>query len=202
MSETDVRTQHWWQRLCRLALRLTGWQLEASLPPEPKYLIIGAFHTSNWDFPLALLAMGGMGLTPRWVGKDSLFRGVPGRLMKALGGIPVKRGAKRNFVRQMVDLYNRSDSLVVVMSPEGTRGKTTHWKTGFYYIALGANIPIALGYVDYRRKRVGVGGWFRPGGDLRADMHILRDFYRDKHGKYGAQHSDIRLLSDVPPGEQ
>lgn len=197
MLDSTTLPQPWWQRFSRYTLRTAGWELVAQLPPTPKYLIIGAFHTSNWDFPLALLAMSGMGIKPRWIGKDSLFHGLPGRVMKMLGGIPVVRGARRNFVQQIVDLYQRSQSLVITMSPEGTRGKSTHWKTGFYYIARGANIPIALGFVDYVKKQVGVGDYFTPSDDIHKDMEIIRTFYQDVHGKYLDQHGDIMLQSDL-----
>lgn len=197
MLNSTTFPQPWWQRFSQRVLQTAGWELVAHLPQVPKYLIIGAFHTSNWDFPLALLAMGGMGLKPRWIGKDSLFRGLPGRLMKVLGGIPVVRGARKNFVQQIVDLYQSSQSLVIAMSPEGTRGKTTHWKTGFYHIARGAGIPIALGFVDYSTRRVGVDGYFTPSEDIRKDMDIIRNFYRNIRGKYPNQHGEILLERDL-----
>jgi len=197
MDENLSSPQPWWQRLSRWILRLIGWELDDNLPPGQKFLVIGAFHTSNWDFPLVLLGMGGLGLRPRWVGKDSLFRGLPGRLMKLMGGIPVVRGARRNFVQQIVDLYNASERLVITLAPEGTRSKTTHWKSGFYYIARGAGIPIALGYLDYATRRVGIGGWFVPSGDLQADMDVIRAFYRDKRGRYPDNHGEVRLLSEM-----
>ncbi len=188
--------------MCRWLLKCSGWTLVEQLPPEPKYLIIGAFHTSNWDIFLVLLGMGGLGLRPRWIGKDSLFRGPFGGLMRALGGIPVVRGARRNFVQQIVERYKTSERLVIVMAPEGTRRKTTHWKTGFYYIAVGANIPIALGFLDYTTRSVGVGGYFTPTGDVRADMDVIREFYRDKRGRYPANHGEVRLLSEMEAQQQ
>ncbi|RME87819.1 MAG: glycerol acyltransferase [Anaerolineae bacterium] len=186
--------QPWWQRLARLSLRLRGWKLVGKLPPTRKYLIVGAFHTTNWDFPIALAIMGGLGIRPRWIGKDSLFRGAMGGVMHRLGGIPVVRGARRNFVAQVVDLYNRSHKLVIAIAPEGTRRFVDHWKTGFYYIALGAKIPIAFGFADYPRRVCGVGGYFTPSGDPDADLDVLRAFYADKVGKFPHQQGTIRFL--------
>ncbi len=197
MSTSSGKSLSWPQRLARGLLRLFGWELVDNLPPASKYLVIGAFHTSNWDFVLALVAMLGLGFRPRWIGKDSLFRPPFGWLMRLLGGIPVVRGARRNFVGQIVDIYNQSDELVIVIAPEGTRGKTDHWKTGFYYIALGAAIPVGLGFVDYPHKRVGVGDYLTPSGDLHADMERIRAFYRHVRGKYPHEHSTVRFLDET-----
>ncbi len=194
MTVPTIFFPFWWQRLAHLALRLFGWNLVAELPPVQKYLIIGAYHTSNWDFPIALLMMAALGLRLHWVGKDSLFRGPGGGVMRGLGGIPVERGARRNFVEQIVDMYNRKKDLVITMAPEGTRRRTDHWKTGFYHIALGAKIPIAMGFVDYHSKTCGVGGYFFPSGDVDADLDILRRFYADKVGKFPHQHGRIHFL--------
>lgn len=201
MSTTEHPSLTWTQRLGRGILRLFGWQVVAELPPTSKYLVIGVFHTSNWDFVLALPAMLALGFRPRWIAKDSLFKPPFGWLMRLLGGIPVVRGARRNFVGQIVDAYNESEELVIVIAPEGTRKQTDHWKTGFYYIALGAGIPIGLGFVDYPSKRIGVGGYLTPTGDVHADMERIRAFYQDIHGKYPSEHGSVRLRDEEPPAE-
>ena len=190
-----IVTAYLWQRAAKMSLRLVGWSLVADLPASQKFLLIGAPHTSNWDFPIALLMMAGMGLKLYWVGKDSLFKGVKGPVMRRLGGIPVERGARKNFVGQIVDLYNKRDKMVITMAPEGTRKYLDHWKTGFYNIALNAKIPIALGFVDYAQKSCGVGGYFTPTGDREADLRILREFYADKVGKFPHQRNKIRFLT-------
>ena len=136
-----------WQRAAKHTLNLFGWGLVAELPPVHKYLLIGAHHTSNWDLPVVLLMMAALGLRLRWIGKDSLFKGPQGYLMRWLGGIPVERGAKKNFVGQIVDLYQEQQEMVITIAPEGTRSAIDHWKTGFYHIASGANIPIAMGFI-------------------------------------------------------
>lgn len=184
-----------WQRTAKMLLRFVGWSLVADLPATQKYVLIGAPHTSNWDFPIALLMLAGMGLKLYWVGKDSLFKGIKGTVMRKLGGIPVERGARKNFVGQIVDLYNSRDKMVLTIAPEGTRKYLDHWKTGFYNIALNAKIPIALGFVDYPSKTCGVGGYFTPSGNREADLKTLRKFYADKSGKYPQQTNKIHFLA-------
>ncbi len=183
-----------WQRAAKHTLNLFGWSLVADLPPVQKYLLIGAHHTSNWDFPLVLLMMAALGLRLHWVGKDSLFKSPQGWLMRWLGGIPVERGAKKNFVGQIVDLYNERKEIVITIAPEGTRSPVDHWKTGFYHIAVGAKVPIALGYLDYGTKTCGVGGYFYPTGDIESDLKKLQHFYADKKGKFLHQQGNIRFL--------
>jgi len=187
--------QYLLQLTAKISLRLVGWNLIAELPATQKFLLIGAPHTSNWDFPIALLMIAGLGLKLYWVGKDSLFSGIKGPFMRGLGGIPVERGARKNFVGQIVDLYNDRDEMVLTMAPEGTRKYVDHWKTGFYHIALNAKIPVALGFLDYTKKTCGVGGYFTPTGNQEADLKILQEFYDDKVGKFPHQHNKIRFLS-------
>lgn len=193
----------WSSRLARWILGLLGWTVEARLPPVPRYVVIAAPHTSNWDLPLALLAMPAMGMRGRWVAKHTLFRGPMGPVMRALGGIPVDRRRRHNFVDQVVERMREAgdagEELVLVITPEGTRSWTPRWKTGFYYIATGADVPIALGYADFARKRVGVGGWFEPSGDLESDMARIGEFYAEKEGKRPEKKSVIR--SSVPEDE-
>ncbi len=197
MTTITLITSFLWQKAAKYALRLLGWNLVAELPPVQKYLLIGAHHTSSWDFPLILLMMAALGLRLHWVGKDSLFRGPQGYLMRWIGGIPVERGARKNFVGQIVDMYQERKKMVLTISPEGTRKSVDHWKTGFYHIAVGAQVPVAMGFLDYSRKTCGVGGYFYPTGDTEADLNILRKFYADKVGRFPQQHGEIRFLPRV-----
>ena len=194
MTTITLITSFLWQKAAKYALRLLGWNLVAELPPVQKYLLIGAHHTSSWDFPLILLMMAALGLRLHWVGKDSLFRGPQGYLMRWIGGIPVERGARKNFVGQIVDMYQERKKMVLTISPEGTRKSVDHWKTGFYHIAVGAKIPVAMAFLDYSRKTCGVGGYFYPTGNTEADLNILRKFYADKVGRFPQQHGEIRFL--------
>jgi 1-acyl-sn-glycerol-3-phosphate acyltransferase len=181
------------QIIAQFILRLLGWKVEARLPKARKFVLVGAPHTSNWDFIMMLLIMNALGLQLNWVGKDSLFNGSFGSLMRRLGGIPVDRSARNGFVDQMVAEFNRRESMILVIAPEGTRGKSKYWKTGFYYIALGARVPIALGYVDYALKTGGIGTSLQPSGDVQADMLPIARFYSGITGKHPKLQGEIRI---------
>ena len=188
-----VEKKLWWQHVSRFILRLVGWELIEKMPPERKYILVGAHHTSNWDWAVGFLMMAGLGLKPRWIGKESLFRGIAGPIMRALGGISVVRGARANFVGQVVDVYNNSKDLVIALAPEGTRNYVDHWKTGFYHIAKEAQVSVAMAFLDYSKKICGVGGHFIPSDSLIADMKILREFYDGVVGKFPEKQGLVRV---------
>lgn len=168
--------------ISRLCLYLTGWRVVGTPPPLTKYVLIGAPHTSNWDFPLMLMAILVLRMEVRWMGKNSLFRRPFGGLMRWLGGLPIDRSRSSNTVSQMVETYREASTLVVLIPPEGTRSKVERWRTGFYHIACGADVPILLGFLDGSRRQLGFGPLFYPSGDFDADMEQMLAFYRDKHG--------------------
>ena len=169
--------------ISRFFLRLIGWSADIR-PVPPKYVLIGSPHTSNWDFPLALLLLRVIGTEGHWIAKHTVFRWPLGWIMRRLGGLPVDRTASHNFVDQIVQLFDEREHLVITIAPEGTRKKTAHWRTGFYYIALGAGVPIVLGYLDYKNKRGGLGPTLQPSGDIDADLELMREFYADKTGRH------------------
>jgi 1-acyl-sn-glycerol-3-phosphate acyltransferase len=181
------------QKISIYILKLIGWKLENKLPAEKKHLIIGAFHTSNWDLLLALLCFSAMKLKFNWIGKHTLFRWPFGLLFKAIGGIPVNRSIQTGFIHRIAELYHNNNALIIAMSPEGTRSKTEHWRTGFYYIALEANIPIALAYVNYPEKKAGIGKYFMPSGNIQQDLEIIKKYYASKKGKYPDKQGDIKI---------
>lgn len=181
------------QVLAQAILRVIGWQLVGSFPNLPKYVIVGAPHTSNWDFPLAMLLMYASGVRFHWIGKASLFRPPFGGLFRRLRGIPIRRDRKDHVVAQIVDAFERSKNLIITIAPEGTRSLTPYWKTGFYYIALGARVPILPVFVDYPRRQVGVGPLLHPSGDIQADFAYLREFYADKVGLHPEKQGAIEL---------
>ncbi|MFZ6746545.1 lysophospholipid acyltransferase family protein [Undibacterium sp. JH2W] len=170
-----------------LCLKLAGWKVEGIVPAEQKYVLIAAPHTSNWDFPFTLMICFALRLRVYWMGKSSLFPPVFGHIMRWLGGIPVDRSKSGNLVQGTVDAFHANQRLTVIVPPEGTRGKVTHWKTGFYYIAQGAGVPIALGYLDFKRKAGGIGKMFTVSGDIAADMIKIREFYCGISGKHPQQ---------------
>lgn len=183
------------QRLARFILRLIGWRTHVVHPQISRYVLIGAPHTSNWDFGLLLLLIGAERLPIRFMAKDSLFRGPLGPLMRSLGGISVNRRERTNLVDQIAAKFEEFDDLIIGLAPEGTRKKTSHWKTGFYFIALKAKVPIVMAYLDYGNKVIGVGPSFMPSGDLKADFEIIREFYTGIVGKNSKMQGEI-ILAD------
>lgn len=178
----------------QVILRLLGWQVIGKRPLINKYVMIAAPHTSNWDFPITLMVCFALQLRIYWMGKASLFSWPIGGLMRWLGGIPIDRSKASNLVQTTINAFDRCERLAIIVPPEGTRGKVTHWKTGFYYIAKGANVPIALAYLDFKRKIGGIGGMFEPTGDIEHDMLEIQKFYDGIHGKNPQQfNNDIKI---------
>ncbi len=165
-----------------LILKASGWQVKGKLPANLKQaVIIGAPHTSNWDFPLAMAALFTQGWPFYWVGKHSLFKGPAGVLMRFLGGIALNRSQAKNTVQAYAQLFSHNPELLLMLAPEGTRAKAA-WRTGFYHIAHQARVPIIFGYLDQQSKSIGLGPAFYPSGDLHADLKVIREFYQDKQG--------------------
>ncbi|VAW53975.1 Acyltransferase family protein [hydrothermal vent metagenome] len=169
--------------LSKIILKLTGWKLRTVTPKENKFILIGAPHTSNWDFPLALLTFWTLDFNIHWVAKVQMFRGPLKHLFTTLGGIPVDRSASHGFIQQIADRFNQTEQMVLTIAPEGTRSKTEYWKSGFYHIALAANVPICLGYINYKKRELGFHKLMHPSGDIDADMKIIADFYNGITGK-------------------
>lgn len=179
--------------LSRLLLQVFGWKAISQHKGYSKFILIGAPHTSNWDFPLTLLAIWALGIKFSWVAKDSLFIGPLGFIFRKLGGIPVNRKERTGFLKKMVNSFEQNDNFVLAIAPEGTRSKTDHWKAGFYNIAVKTNTEICLGYIDYPGKTIGLGPLLRPSGDVENDFALIREFYKDKTGKFPEQQSTITL---------
>lgn len=177
--------------LSRLVLGLMGWRLEGMsadrIAAYPKYVLIAAPHTSNWDFPVTLMVAFVLRLRVYWMAKASVFAGPLGPVARWLGGIAVDRNASSNLVQKTVEAFAARERLAVIVAPEGTRGKVTHWKTGFYHIAHGAGVPIGLAYLDYARKVGGIGRMYTTSGDIEADMAEIRQFYSGVTGKHRQQ---------------
>lgn len=161
----------------KFMLKIMGWRLEGDLPDVPRCVAVIAPHTSNWDFPLVMFFVFALRFTVSWVAKHTMFRPPFGIFFRFLGGIPVERSRSHNLVQQVVETIEGRERIWLGITPEGTRAKVKAWKTGFYRIALGARIPMALVYLDYGRKVVGVGPIIEPTGDIEADMAKIHDFY-------------------------
>lgn len=165
-------------------LRLAGWRVIGEFPKDDKLVAIAAPHTSNWDFPVFMAAVGYMRLNISFLGKHTLFNGPLGWLFYWLGGIPVDRHRKSagDIVDQAVGAFESRERLILGIAPEGTRSKVTKWKTGFYRIAVAANVPILPAYLNAETKEIGFGEPFYPTGDMDADLAVLQAFYADKPG--------------------
>ena len=187
-------------RLSSLWLRLAGWQFEGPLPEEKKYVCLAVPHTSNWDGALLVTLTRSIGLELQWMIKDSWTKGPLGPLLHRLGAVGINRNRATNIVEQMVEQFRQHDALVLGIPPEGTRGRAEYWKSGFYYIARGANVPVVPGYLDYRRKRAGLGPAIHLTGNVKADMDKLRAFYAEKNPTpYDpSSFGPIRLREEVP----
>lgn len=193
MAANQKTKVNFWQVLAGGILKLIGWKIMGEFPEIPRYVLIGAPHTSNWDFPIAMLWMFASGVRFNWIGKESLFKGPLGSLFYRLGGIPVKRDRSHNFVEQIVTVFNRSERLIVAITPEGTRSKSPYWKSGFYYMAVGAGVPIVLGFIDFGRKEIGIGPMIEPCGDIKVDFADIREFYSQKSGLHPQKQGAIAL---------
>ena len=162
----------------RGAMSVNGWKFEGAMPNEPRFVVIVAPHTSNWDFPLGVAALFSLGFRVSFLGKHTLFKWPLGMFMRWLGGVPVDRSVSRDRVTEAIGAFRSSEKLVLAIAPEGTRKRVTEWKTGFYHVALGAGVPIVTVAFDYGRKTVRIGPPFRPSGERDADIAELKDFYR------------------------
>lgn len=171
--------------ISKFMLKLFGWKviLEYSQLPD-KYVFIALPHTSNWDFPLGLLVRSALGLDIKYVGKDVLFRPPFGWLFRWLGGYPVDRSQRTNYVDSVVDIYDNKPQFAICIAPEGTRKKVSQLRTGFYYIALGAGVPIVMARLDWGRKEVRISQPFFPSGDKEADFSAMLQYFQGVKGKH------------------
>jgi len=182
--------------LARSIMGLCGWKTTGKIPSNEKFILIGEPHTSNWDFLLMFGAAWSMRLKVSWIGKNTIFRKPFGTLMRKFGGIPLDRSARHNVVSQTAELFKTKSKLVVVIGPSGTRSRREYWKSGFYWIAHTAQVPILCGHLDFVNKTVHVGLSFVPTGNIKEDMDRIRKFYKDIRGKYPELETPIRLENE------
>jgi len=174
------------KRISAFILKLFGWNMNYDIPEEVhRSVLVSAPHTSNWDFVVGRLAMWAYGIDVKILIKKELFFFPMGWFLKALGGIPVNRkGGATNITGQIAKKFKEQEKLCVMFTPEGTRSYNPNWKKGFYYLALKANVPIFLGYIDYERKIGGIAKKFIPTGDVEKDIAEIQAFYKDYKGKF------------------
>lgn len=182
--------------VARFIMRVFGWDVVGQLPAGKKYVMIGAPHTSNWEFPFGLSALYIYRIKVSWIGKESLFKRPFGGFMRCLGGIAVNRDSPHGVVDQIVKQFEKSNRMAIAIAPPGTRKKSAYWKSGFYWIAHKAKVPIVCGYLDYAHKEVGLGLSFIPTGNVKEDMDRIRDFYKGIQAKYPEMATPIRLSDE------
>lgn len=183
--------------VARLFYRLAGWRIEGYYPGEFPAMILLAPHTSNWDFVYWLAGSFALGVRGQWLGKHTIFS-VPiwGAFLRAVGGVPVDRRQRRNFVEAAINGYREGRLHLLVLAPEGTRHRRDHWKSGFYHIALGAGVPVYLAFADYKRKSAGIGPRVVLSGDPEKDMGNIAAFYSQIVPLYPEYRSEPRILLD------
>lgn len=179
------------EKLAEKSLKLMGWETDDQWPENlSQCVMIAAPHTSNWDALYARLALKVLGVNVRITIKDSYMKFPLGPFVRAMGGIGIDRRPKQageprpSMVQVMTDLFKHHPELVMLVTPEGTRARQEQWKTGFYYVAVNAGVPIALAYMDYEQKKAGVGKIIHPTGNFEEDMAEIMDFYAGIQAKY------------------
>jgi len=172
-----------WSRAVRWlagrVLRVLGWRVVGPFPNLSKGIFVVAPHTTNWDFVVGILMVFALGLRASFLGKHPLFKWPLRAFMVWMGGIPVDRRTASGVVGQVVELFDSSDSLLLGLSPEGTRKPVDRWRTGFYHVAHGAKVPIVPASIDYGRKMIRFGAPLEATGELAADLHKLASFFND-----------------------
>jgi 1-acyl-sn-glycerol-3-phosphate acyltransferase len=182
--------------LSRLYWACSRWTLAGEPAPTRPSVLIGAPHTSNWDFVLMLAIAWRHGIDIRWLGKASLFSGWRGPIMRSLGGIPVDRSDPSRVVAEVIGRIRAGEVFGLVVTPDGTRSANAYWKSGFYRIARQAGLPLTLGFVDRTTMTAGLGPTFDLTGDVAADMDRIRTFYADKAGLRPELRTEPRLRDE------
>jgi hypothetical protein len=185
-------------RVSFAVLRAFGWKIVLAQPVPMKCVIVFYPHTSNWEFAIGILTKSAVGMNIRYVGKDVLFRWPFGGLFRRWGGIPVNRRLSTGFIGQMREEFERHDEFRLAIAPEGTRSRTEFWRSGFYHLARAAGVPVALAFIDYPTRRIGVGAYVDLSGDPAQDMRRIAAFYADKRGHHPENQGPVALKDETP----
>jgi 1-acyl-sn-glycerol-3-phosphate acyltransferase len=179
----------------RFLLWISGWRVVGDLPPLSKYVIIIAPHTSHWDTILFSAGACALRLKGHFMVKHTAFWGPSGWLLRRFGGIPVNREEKNgaSLVDQAIAAFREREHVVLVLAPEGTRARQEEWRSGFYRIAEGANVPVQLVYADFKKKEVGAGPLVEVTGDVDRDLEIIRDFYAQVEARHPERFSPVQF---------
>lgn len=176
--------------LASLVLKILGWKIVGNIPENtPKCVVMMAPHTSNLDFFFGWLGYLSLGHSSSFLIKKEAFKRFTGPLLLSMGGIPIDRRHSSNIVHQLTEEFKRRNHFILTITPEGTRKLNRNWKKGYYFIAHSSNVPVVMGFLDYKKKIGGFGPALYPSGDYEADFAMIKDFYADKHARYPGQFS-------------
>ena len=170
------------RKIARFGINVSGWTIKGKVPDEERIVIIAAPHTSNWDFILAMLAIFGLNIKVRWLGKHSIFKPGFKKFFEWLGGIPVYRDNPSSLIENVVNIVKKERSIVIAMTPEGTRKKVKRWKTGFLRIAKQTHSKILLISIDAPTKSIEIGNIFNPTGNSEEDLAYIQKYYSTFRG--------------------
>jgi len=191
------------QRIAARLLAWLGWRVRFAPLPAPRGVMVVYPHTSNWDFPVGILAKWAIGVPIRWLGKEALFSGAFGfcfgRLMRYLGGEPIERRTSTGAIERLAQRMRAADFYWLAITPEGTRGYRPHWRSGFYHIALAAKVPLALAFIDFATRTIGVVEHLGLSGDIEADMARIRAAYAGCQGLHPQLAAPIVLQPAANP---
>ena len=188
-------TRRWAHRL----LALFGWTADVAWPPGPRAVIIVYPHTSNWDFIVGIVARYAVGLPVHWLAKDTLFRWPLAGVFRRWGGIPVNRRQSTGFTGQLAEEFGRRSWMWLAITPEGTRARRDYWKSGFYHLALEAQVPVGMAFIDYRQRKVGLSRYVSLTGDVHRDMEEIRAAYAGKIACHPENAGPIHLREEQGP---
>lgn len=183
--------------IAKLILKVTGWKIVGDVPRDTSFVLIGAPHTTNWDFLLFISAVWSLEIRPAYIAKHTLFKLGVGWFFRSLGGIPVDRSKSQSLVDQVAEYFQNNDKFALVMAPKGTRSYRAHWKSGFLIIARKAKVPIIAAVANYDAKQVTVGvarDSALPTGEL---MDFLRDDFKSGVGKNREAEGPVRLRDET-----
>ena len=185
-----------WQRIAWLILKIGGWTPVGELPTADKAVFIAAPHTTNWDGFWLMVYRVALDIDIHFLAKHTLFWWPLGPILRLLGAMPIDRAVSASTVQQVVDAFAENERFWFALSPEGTRKWQPYWKTGFYRIAKTANVPIVLGFIDYRKKRMGIGMTLPDNQTLEQDLQTIREFYAPLTGRLPERQGPIEFPPD------
>jgi len=184
------------QAIAKAILKLGGWEIVGEIPAAKRAVVIAAPHTSNWDGIWALVYRVAVQLDIHFFAKESLFWFPLNIVLRALGGIPLDRKRAGSAVDQAIEMFRTKESFYFGLAPEGTRSRVDHWKSGFYRIAVGADVPVVLGFLDYGKRRIGIGPTLKLSGDWHEDLDFCRDFYENIEGRWPEKAGPVTFPAD------